>query len=54
MTTATTAPGGALRLWAEISARYGSLDAFLEQLHREIDAPTQELPRLESGTCAHT
>lgn len=47
MTTADPTYGGALRVLAEILRRYNSLDDFLHQLHRELDAPTQELPRID-------
>ncbi|WP_306356629.1 MULTISPECIES: hypothetical protein [unclassified Nocardia] len=42
--TASTPASATLRLLEEILARYGSLEAFLIQLYRELDAPTQELP----------
>ncbi|WP_327138805.1 hypothetical protein [Nocardia sp. NBC_01327] len=37
---------GALRLLAEITARYSSLDAFCVQLRRELEDPTVVLPRV--------
>ncbi|MBL1078334.1 hypothetical protein JK358_28395 [Nocardia sp. 2] len=48
MTTPATRHGTALHLWTEIADRYGSLDAFVTQVRREIDAPTMELPRLDT------
>ncbi|MGV9833052.1 hypothetical protein ACWDUL_02450 [Nocardia niigatensis] len=50
MTTASDTPGGALRLLAAILTRYDTLDAFLAQLHRELDDPTQEIPRITADT----
>ncbi|MFD6357841.1 hypothetical protein [Nocardia tengchongensis] len=47
ITTANqTASGGALRLLTQILDRYPSLEAFLTQLYRELDEPTEQLPRL--------
>ncbi|WP_460720442.1 hypothetical protein [Nocardia heshunensis] len=48
MTTADPTYGGALRVLAEILRHYDTLDDFLHQLHRALDAPTQELPRLDT------
>lgn len=36
----------ALRLLAEILARYGSLEEFFAQVRREFEEPTVELPRM--------
>ncbi|MFD7844769.1 hypothetical protein ACFV4K_17755 [Nocardia sp. NPDC059764] len=36
----------AVQLLSEILGRYGSLEAFLRQLYRELDQPTEEIPRL--------
>ncbi|MGW4356892.1 hypothetical protein ACWELJ_32895 [Nocardia sp. NPDC004582] len=46
MTTASTTSGSALRLLTEILRRYDSLDAFLAQVYREFDQPTEEIPRI--------
>ncbi|MFE6861964.1 hypothetical protein [Nocardia sp. NPDC057668] len=44
MTTAHTEHETALRLLEHILAHYESLDAFLRQIHRELDEPTLVLP----------
>ncbi|MFF0637550.1 hypothetical protein ACFYTS_34210 [Nocardia sp. NPDC004151] len=36
----------AVQLLRQILDRYGSLEAFLSQLYRELDQPTEEIPRL--------
>ncbi|WP_306362900.1 hypothetical protein [Nocardia sp. CC227C] len=46
MTTANT-DGSALRLLSTILTHFDSLDAFLTQLHHELDGPTQILPRID-------
>ncbi|WP_282776338.1 MULTISPECIES: hypothetical protein [unclassified Nocardia] len=46
MTEVITANTDAQRLLAEILARYGSMQAFFDQLQRELDGPTEELPRV--------
>ncbi|MFF2554089.1 hypothetical protein ACFVUS_24030 [Nocardia sp. NPDC058058] len=43
----STENGGALHLMAQILSSYSSLDEFLATLHRELEAPTQELPRID-------
>ncbi|MFE3797041.1 hypothetical protein [Nocardia tengchongensis] len=43
---AETRSHSAAALLAQILDRYGSLEAFLAQLHQELDEPTQEIPRL--------
>lgn len=48
MTAHATSTDHALRLLAEILARYGSLDAFLAQVRRELEEPTVELPRISA------
>ncbi|MFE3189436.1 hypothetical protein ACFXHA_10535 [Nocardia sp. NPDC059240] len=52
MTTADPADVGALQVLADILMRYDSLDDFLRQLHRELDTPTQELPRVDIPAAA--
>ncbi|MBF6137023.1 hypothetical protein IU501_29000 [Nocardia otitidiscaviarum] len=49
MTTADT-DGSALRLLSTILTHFDSLDAFLAQLHHELDGPTQILPRIDPDT----
>lgn len=44
---AETRSDSAAALLAQILDRYGSLEAFLAQLHQELDEPTQEIPRLD-------
>ncbi|MFI6866022.1 hypothetical protein [Nocardia sp. NPDC050406] len=46
MTEVSAANSDAQRLLTEILTRYGSLDEFLAQVQRELDAPTEELPRV--------
>ncbi|MGW4249842.1 hypothetical protein [Nocardia sp. NPDC004722] len=46
MTTADPTYGGALRVLVDILRRYDSLEDFLRQLLRELDAPSHVLPRL--------
>ncbi|AYF77745.1 hypothetical protein D7D52_32445 [Nocardia yunnanensis] len=38
----------AVALLVQILDRYGSLEAFSAQLHRELDEPTEQLPRLDT------
>ncbi|MFE6862441.1 hypothetical protein [Nocardia sp. NPDC057668] len=40
-----TTPSSALQLLVQILDRYNSLEEFLGHIRRELDAPTQELPR---------
>lgn len=47
MMSTTGQSAEALRLLAQITARYGSLDAFCVQLRRELEDPTVVLPRVE-------
>lgn len=46
MTEVTAVSTDAQRLMAEILDRFGSVEAFLAQVKRELDAPTVELPRV--------
>ncbi|MGV9412387.1 hypothetical protein ACWDOP_20945 [Nocardia sp. NPDC003693] len=47
--TQTTHPS-ALRLLTEILTAYGTMDLFLAQARRELDYPTEELPRFVETT----
>ncbi|MEV6073197.1 hypothetical protein AB0L82_42200 [Nocardia sp. NPDC052001] len=47
-----TETSGALKLMAQILSSYSSLEEFLAHLRSELDAPTQELPRIDFGTVA--
>lgn len=53
MTESIAATTDAQRLLSEILARYSSLEAFLAEVQRELEAPTVELPRVPQSAVSN-